>query len=51
MCTMFHLCNNGVIYNLTCPTGMLFDSSLKQCAIASKVLCTDGITTTISPGL
>ncbi len=45
MCTKFYLCSNGVLYTLTCPTGLLFDSIIKKCATASNVLCTDGIST------
>lgn len=43
---MFYLCSNGVLYNLTCPAGLLFDSNLKKCETASNVVCTDGLTTT-----
>lgn len=38
-CNQFIRCNKNVSIQLTCSNGLLFDATLEQCNIASKVKC------------
>ena len=38
-CDTFYNCANGIAYPQNCPTGLLFDASLKICNWPSSVQC------------
>ena len=38
-CSKFYRCSNGVLYTLSCPYGLLFDSRVRVCNFANQVSC------------
>jgi hypothetical protein len=44
-CSTFYRCSNNILYTFYCPSGLLFDESVKVCNYANMVNCNTQTTT------